>query len=416
VPLKRQFLHDTLVMILAGGQGERLYPLTKERSKPAVPFGGIYRIIDFTLSNCINSDLRRIFVLTQYKSHSLDRHLKMGWDKFDAEFGDYLYTVPPQLRMGDRWYLGTADAIYQNLNLLEDERPARVLILSGDHLYKMDYAEMLAAHIEKSAALTVAAVETDLAQASSFGVLQVDGSDRIVGFAEKPGHPIPVPDRSDIALINMGVYVFETGALVRAIVDDAKRSDTHHDFGRNIIPSMVPQGKVHAFRFADENRKSIKYWRDIGTIDSYYEASMDLVAVEPVFNLYDQSWPIRTFMGSHPPAKMVFAQTAEEGGRRGEALDSLVSPGVIISGGLVRRSILSPRVRINSFAQVEGSILMDGVEVGRSARIRRAIVDKNVVIPAGFTVGHDPVEDARRFVMSPQGVVVIPKGARLEED
>ncbi|MBI3448765.1 MAG: glucose-1-phosphate adenylyltransferase [Acidobacteria bacterium] len=403
-------------MILAGGQGERLYPLTKERSKPAVPFGGIYRIIDFTLSNCINSDLRRIFVLTQYKSHSLDRHLKMGWDKFDAEFGDYLYTVPPQLRMGDRWYLGTADAIYQNLNLLEDERPARVLILSGDHLYKMDYAEMIAAHIENAAALTVAAVETDLAQASSFGVLQVDGSDRIVGFAEKPEHPVPVPGRSDIALINMGVYVFDTGALVRAIVDDAKRSDTHHDFGRNIIPSMVPQGKVHAFRFADENRKSIKYWRDIGTVDSYYEASMDLVAVEPVFNLYDRSWPIRTYMGSHPPAKMVFAQSAEEGGRRGEALDSLVSPGVIISGGLVRRSILSPRVRINSFAQVEDSILMDGVEVGRSARIRRAIIDKNVVVPAGYTVGHDAVEDARRFVTSPQGVVVIPKGARLEED
>jgi glucose-1-phosphate adenylyltransferase len=415
VTLRRQFLRETLVMLLAGGQGERLYPLTKERSKPAVPFGGIYRIVDFTLSNCVNSDLRRIFVFTQYKSHSLERHLKMGWDKFDAEFGEYLYTVPPQLRMGDRWYLGTADAIYQNLNLLEDERPARVLILSGDHVYKMDYAEMIAAHIESRAALTVAAVETDVAQASSFGVLQVDDSDRIIGFEEKPSSPTPVPGRADVVLINMGVYVFETEALVRAIIDDAKRTDTQHDFGRNIIPSMVPQGGVRAFRFVDENRKSVKYWRDIGTIDSYYEASMDLVSVEPVFNLYDRSWPIRTYVGPHPPAKMVFAQTLEEGGRRGEALDSLVSPGVIVSGGVARRSILSPRVRINSFANVEDSILMEGVEVGRNARIRRAIVDKYVKIPAGYSIGYDLIEDARRFVTSPQGVAVIPKGARLEE-
>ena len=402
-------------MVLAGGQGERLYPLTKERSKPAVPFGGIYRIVDFTLSNCVNSDLRRIFVLTQYKSHSLERHLKMGWDKFDAEFGEYLYTVPPQLRMGDRWYLGTADAIYQNLNLLEDERPERVLILSGDHVYKMDYAEMISAHTESRAALTVAVVETDVAHASSFGVLQVDGSDRIIGFEEKPSNPTPVPGRADIALINMGVYVFETESLVRAIIEDAKRTDTQHDFGRNIIPSMVPQGGVQAFRFVDENRKSVKYWRDIGTIDSYYEASMDLVSVEPVFNLYDRSWPIRTYVGPHPPAKMVFAQTPEEGGRRGEALDSLVAPGVIVSGGVARRSILSPRVRINSFANVEDSILMDGVEVGRNARVRRAIVDKYIKIPAGYSIGFDPAEDARRFVTSAQGVVVIPKGARLEE-
>ena len=402
-------------MVLAGGQGERLYPLTKERSKPAVPFGGMYRIIDFTLSNCLNSDLRRIFVLTQYKSHSLERHLKMGWDKFDAEFGEYLYTVPPQLRVGDRWYLGTADAIHQNLNLLETERPARVVILSGDHVYKMDYSDMLAEHVRRGAALTVAAVETDIAQASSFGVLQVDADDQIVGFQEKPARPAPIPGRADIALINMGVYVFDTEVLVRAVIEDSKRTDTQHDFGRNIIPSMVPHGGVFAFRFVDENRKSVKYWRDIGTLDSYYEASMDLVSVEPVFNLYDRTWPIRTYVGPHPPAKMVFAQTAEEGGRRGEALDSLVSPGVIISGGQVVRSILSPRVRINSFAHVEDSILMDGVEVGRNARIRRAIVDKYVKIPTGFTIGYDAVEDARRFVISPQGVVVIAKGAHIED-
>ena len=411
--IRRRLLKETLVMVLAGGQGERLYPLTKERSKPAVPFGGIYRIIDISLSNCLNSDLRRIFVLTQYKSHSLDRHLKLAWDMFDAEIGEYLYSVPPQLRVGERWYQGTADAIYQNINLLESDRPERVLILSGDHIYKMDYAEMIAAHVEKQAAATVAAVEVPVSQASSFGVLQVENGNRISGFEEKPTRPTPLPGRSETALINMGVYVFNTDALVRAVIEDAKRSGSQHDFGRNIIPAMVPQGSVYAFPFVDENRKEVKYWRDIGTLDSYYEASMDLVSVSPIFNLYDDSWPIRTYAGQHPPAKMVFAQTDAEGGRRGEALDSLVSPGVIVSGGRVVHSILSPSVRINSFAHVEESILMEGVDVGRNARIRRAIIDKYVQIPAGCSIGYDPGEDARRFLVSPQGIVVIPKGALL---
>jgi glucose-1-phosphate adenylyltransferase len=402
-------------MVLAGGQGERLYPLTKDRSKPAVPFGGIYRIIDMTLSNCLNSDLRRMFVLTQYKSHSLDRHLKLAWDIFDAELDEYLYTVPPQLRVGERWYQGTADAIYHNINLLEDERPRYVAILSGDHVYKMNYSEMITAHAERNAAVTVAAVEVPVAQASSFGVLQVDSGNRIIGFEEKPEAPTPIPGRADTALINMGVYVFDTEALVRAVIEDSKRPGTKHDFGRNIIPSMVPGGGVFAFPFIDENRKEVKYWRDIGTLDSYYEASMDLVSVSPIFNLYDDSWPIRTYNGLHPPAKLVFAQTEAEGGRRGEALDSLLAPGAIISGGRVVRSILSPRVRINSFSLVEDSILMEGVDVGRNARIRRAIIDKYVHIPAGYVVGEDPELDARRFVVSPQGVVVIPKGARLEE-
>jgi glucose-1-phosphate adenylyltransferase len=411
----RKVLRETLVMVLAGGQGERLYPLTKERSKPAVPFGGIYRIIDISLSNCLNSDLRRIFVLTQYKSHSLDRHLKLAWDVFDAELGEYLYAVPPQLRVGERWYLGTADAIHQNIYLLESERPARVLILSGDHIYKMNYAEMITAHIERGAAVTVAAVETPVSQASSFGVLQVESDDRIVGWEEKPQNPAPMPGRSDIALINMGVYLFETEVLVRALIDDAKRTDSRHDFGRNIIPSIVPQGGVHAFRFVDENRKEMKYWRDVGTLESYYEASMDLVSVSPIFNLYDESWPIRTYVGQHPPAKMVFAQTEAEGGRRGEALDSLVAPGVIISGGQIVRSIVSPKVRINSYAHVEDSILMEGVEIGRNARVRNAIIDKYVMVPAGFSIGFDPDLDARRYVVSSQGTVVIPKGARLED-
>jgi glucose-1-phosphate adenylyltransferase len=413
--MQRKALRETLVMVLAGGQGERLYPLTKERSKPAVPFGGSYRVIDFTLSNCLNSDLRRIFVLTQYKSHSLDRHLKLGWDVFTAYLDEYLYTVPPQLRMGERWYLGTADAIYQNINLLEDERPQRVLILSGDHIYKMDYSEMIAFHMERKAQVTVAVVETATSQASQFGVLQVDASDKVIGFEEKPESPKPVPGRDDIALINMGVYVFDTETLVRAVIEDAKKPGTRHDFGRNIIPALVPQGNTHAFRFVDENRKEVKYWRDIGTLDSYYEASMDLVSVAPIFNLYDPSWPIRTSVGQHPPAKMVFAQSEAEGGRRGEALDSLVSPGVIVSGGRVLRSILSPLVRVNSYSHVEDSILMDGVEIGRRARVRRAIIDKRVVVPAGFSIGFDAAEDARRFVVSPQGVVVVPKEARLED-
>lgn len=406
---------DTLTIILAGGQGERLYPLTRDRSKPAVPFGGIYRVIDFSLSNCLNSDLRRILVLTQYKSHSLDRHLRHAWHIFNPELGEFLDTLPPQQRMGERWYSGTADAIYQNLFFLEDERPRHVIILSGDHIYKMDYAEMLAAHLQRQADLTVAVVETEVTRAArQFGVLQVDTEERIVGFQEKPDAPRPVPERPDICLVNMGVYIFETEALVRTVVEDARRS-SQHDFGRNIIPAMVPQYRVFAFRFTDRNKKEQKYWRDIGTLDSYYEASMDLVQVEPLFNLYDREWPIRTYPAFEPPAKMVFAGDGDDPERKGVALDSLVSNGVIISGGRVERSILSPEVRINSYAQVEDSILFDGVDVGRHSRIRGAIIDKGVKVPPGSVIGFDREADARRFTLSPGGVVVIPKGADLSE-
>jgi len=405
---------DTLTIILAGGQGERLYPLTKERSKPAVPFGGIYRIIDFTLSNCLNSGLRRILVLTQYKSHSLDRHLRHAWHIFNPDLGEYLDTLPPQQRVGDRWYQGTADAIYQNLFFLEDERPARVVILSGDHIYKMDYSEMLEAHLERGADLTVAVVEMEVEKAANqLGVLQVDTEDRIVGFQEKPASPQPVPGRPDICLVNMGVYIFETEALVRNVVEDSRKS-TQHDFGRNIIPAMVPNYRVFAFPFVDRNRKEQKYWRDIGTLDSYYEAGMDLVQVTPLFNLYDKEWPIRAYPTFDPPAKMVFAGDGDEQ-RIGIALDSLVSNGVVVSGGRVERCILSPGVRVNSYARVEDSIILDGVEIGRHCRIKRAIIDKHVKVGAHTVIGHDPEADARRFTLSAGGIVVIPKGADLTE-
>lgn len=412
---------DTLTIILAGGQGERLYPLTKDRSKPAVPFGGIYRIIDFTLSNCLNSDLLRILVLTQYKSHSLDRHLRHAWHIFNPDLGEFLDTLPPQHRMGNRWYEGTADAIYQNLFFLEDERPAHVVILSGDHIYKMDYSEMLEAHLARKADLTVAVVEMEVSKAAGqFGVLQVDRDERIIGFEEKPASPKADSEREEFCLVNMGVYIFETAALVRNVVEDA-RKPTQHDFGRNIIPAMVSNYRVFAFRFVDRNKKETKYWRDIGTLDSYYEASMDLVQVEPLFNLYDREWPIRTYPAFEPPAKMVFAgegpdDAVGEGPRRiGVALDSLVSNGVIISGGRVERSILSSGVRINSFAHVEDSILFNQVDVGRHSRIRRAIIDKEVRLPPQTIIGYDLQADARNYTVTTGGIVVIPKGAKFFE-
>jgi glucose-1-phosphate adenylyltransferase len=409
---RARLLSTTMTLVLAGGQGERLYPLTRDRAKPAVPFGGIYRIIDFTLSNCVNSALRRIFVLTQYKSHSLDRHLKLGWNIFSSELGEYLYTIPPQLKTGEKWYAGTADAVFQNINLLEDERPKRVLILSGDHVYKMNYYEMLHFHEERKADLTVASVEMDAAQASRMGVLQVDGDRHIVQFLEKPEQPPSIPGKDGRSLVNMGVYVFNTDALVRAIVRDA-RLDSKHDFGHDIIPALVAEGRrVYAFDFADENRPRTNYWRDIGTLDSYYEASMDLVSVTPEFNLYDEIWPVRTHQRQYPPAKFVFGQ--EEKGWAGRAIDSIVSGGCILSGGRVERSILSPMVRVESYARVEDSILMDHVEVGPHARLRRVIADKGTRIPAGCQIGFDPEKDRRHFSFTESGIVVIPKNEFIE--
>jgi glucose-1-phosphate adenylyltransferase len=409
VPGRKVIFEDTLSIVLAGGQGERLYPLTRDRSKPSVPFGGMYRIVDFTLSNCLNSGLRKIYVLTQYKSGSLDRHLKLGWDViFSPEIGEWLYTVPPQLRMGQRWYEGTADAVFQNIYLLDRERPRRVMVLSGDHVYKMDYRRLLDLHEERSAVATVGAVEVALEQASAFGVLEVDEEGRVVAFREKPSDPKPIPGKPGRALVNMGVYCFETDALVKCLTEDSHRS-TRHDFGHDILPSLIQGGRLFAYAFLDENRKETLYWRDIGTIDSYYEASMDLVSVDPVFNLYDKEWPLRTMPRQLPPAKTVFAQE-EPGGRLGTALDSIVCGGAIISGGRVERSILSPEVRINSYAHVTDSVLLDGVDVGRHARLKKAIVDKGVRIPANFVVGEDLDEDRKRFTVSEGGVVVVARG------
>ncbi len=401
-------LRDTLTFILAGGQGERLYPLTRARSKPAVPFGGHYRIIDFTLSNCVNSGLMRIFVLVQYRNLSLDRHLKWSWNIFSRAAGEFLFTVPPQFQTSDdSWYKGTADAVYQNIDVLKQWHPARVLILSGDHIYKMDYSRMIEAHIRTGAAVSVATVDCDRATACRMGVLEIGQDNRILDFEEKPENPKPIPGRPDMSRVNMGVYVFDADLLCRAISEDAEEEGAH-DFGRNIIPGLVSGGeRVYAYPFVDENRKEVSYWRDIGTLDSYYEASMDLVQTNPQFNLYDEDFPILSFAQLRPPVKTVFS--GEEANRAGIALDSLLCNGCIVSGGRVERSILSPDVRINSFSLVQDSILFEKVEVGRNARIRRAIIDKNVAIPPGFSIGYDLEQDAERFTVTDSGIVVVAK-------
>jgi glucose-1-phosphate adenylyltransferase len=398
-------------MILAGGKGERLYPLTQDRAKPAVPFGGIYRIIDFTLSNCLNSGVRRIDLLTQYKSLSLNRHIFQGWNIFNPQLDEFINLIPAQQRVGEDWYLGTADAIYQNIYVLQQDRPELILILSGDHIYKMNYREMIAYHLEKKADLTAAVIEMDKSLSPQFGVLQVDEEFRIVGFEEKPQVPKTIPGHPDLILANMGVYVFNTEILARRVIEDAKDPDSQHDFGRNVIPAMVGQDRVYAYSFRDENKKQAKYWRDIGTLDAYYEASMDLVAVDPQFNLYDSNWPIRTYYPSLPPAKTVFEEHGSN--RMGVSISSIVSSGCIISGGRVYRSILSPNVRIHSYSEVQDSILMEGVDVGRGARVRRAIIDKRIRVPAGFQIGYNLEEDARKFTVTQSGVVVISKGTIL---
>jgi glucose-1-phosphate adenylyltransferase len=405
---KHQILHDTLALVLAGGQGERLFPLTRDRSKPAVPFGGMYRIVDFTLSNCVNSGLRKIYVLTQYKSGSLERHIQLGWSQlFSAELGEYIYTVPPQLRVGQRWYEGTADAVYHNTHLIEQERPHRVLVLSGDHIYTMDYQKMIDAHERSGALATIGAVEVPLERASAFGVLEIDDQQRIRSFAEKPAQPSPIPGKPDRALVNMGVYCFEREVLLQALSNDAA-SVSLHDFGHDVLPALVETGLLYAYPFVDAHRKPEPYWRDIGTIASYYEASMDLVDVHPTFNLYDRDWPLRTMPRQLPPVKTVFAQEGP-GGRLGIILDSLVCNGAIVSGGRVERSILSPEVRINSYSSVSDCVLMDGVEIGRYARLRRVIVDKWVKIPPGTVIGEDPEADRKRFTVDESGVTVIAK-------
>lgn len=402
-------LQQTMVMILAGGQGERLYPLTKDRAKPSVPFGGNYRIIDFALSNCINSGMRRILVLTQYKSFSLQRHIQAGWNLFNPIMGEYIDVIPPQQRNVKRWYQGTADAIFQNIYMLEQERPKYVVILSGDHIYKMDYAKMLDFHLRNNADLTVSCTTVPRAEAARLGVAGADDQNRITRFVEKPKEPPTIPGDPDNSYASMGVYIFSTDVLVRRVIEDVKQ-DTEHDFGKNIIPKMVANGdRVFAYPFVDENKKDVVYWRDIGTIASYYEANMDLVSVSPLFNLYDDEWPIHRRHQPGPPAKTVFSEPE----RMGMATDSLLSTGVIISGARVERSIVGPRSFIHSYSHVSDSILFDDVEIGRHCKIRRAIIDKHVKIPPGTVIGYNEEEDRMRFNVSPEGVVVIPKGMAL---
>ena len=405
-------MKDVFTMILAGGRGERLYPLTAHRAKPAVPFGGKYRIIDVTLSNAVNSGLRRIAVLVQYKSLSLDRHIRQGWNILSSFLDEYIITIPPQQRVSQDWYRGTADAIYQNLYVIEHERPQHLFILSGDHIYKMDYSDMYRYHKEKNADATIAVIEFDRKQASSFGVLEVDRDFRIVGFEEKPKDPKTIPDDPDLSLCSMGVYLFNTEAITSYLEADS-REDTAHDFGKNILPRMIRDSRVYAYNFKDLNQKEAKYWRDIGTLDAYWEANIELVAVSPVFNLYDKDWPIMTYQGQNPPAKFVFAQE-EEGGRLGVALDSIICGGCIVSGGRVQSSVLSPNVRVNSYADVRDSVILENVEIGRYCKIQRAIIDKDVKVPPKTVIGYDREDDKKRFSVTESGVVVVSKEMRLD--
>jgi len=407
---------DVLTLILAGGKGTRLEPLTRDRAKPAVPFGGLYRIIDFTLSNCINSDLRKILVLTQYKARSLDRHIGAGWGFVSRELNEYIEVLPPQQRIDEHWYKGTADAIYQNIYTIEKADPRYVLILAGDHIYKMDYSDMIRAHLDKGADLTVGCITVPVKDSVHFGVMQMDGDSRITGFQEKPKEANPMPGDPNLILASMGIYVFTARLMYELLCQDATRPESDHDFGKNIIPGMIGTHKIYGYRFRDKNRKATPYWRDVGTLDAYYQANMDLIEVDPVLNLYDREWPIRTQQPQLPPPKFVFRDEGSgDLGRRGEAHDSMVCQGCIISGGHVRRSILSPNVRVNSYALVENSILFSTVDVGRHSRIRRAIIDKDVKIPPGSTIGYDLDHDRRRgFTITEQGVVVIAK-AELPE-
>lgn len=407
-------MSKSLVMILAGGAGRRLYPLTRDRAKPAVPFGGHYRIVDFVLSNFVNSGYFKIKVLTQFMSESLNKHVSTGW-RLSPTIGHYIDCVPAQMRTGESWYKGTADAIYQNINIIEDENPDLVFVFGGDHIYKMDLRQMERYHLEKDADITIATVPYPLQEASSFGVVAVDETRRIIGFQEKPKSPKPIPDRPDMALVSMGNYIFKKEVLLQAVKRDAKK-ESDHDFGKNILPEIFETARVFAYDFSlnrlpGMDEKESGYWRDVGTIDAYWEANMDLVSVSPQLNLYNQQWPIRTTPAYLPPAKFVFANVEEQ--RVGYATDSLITEGCIISGGKVNLCVLSPGVRINSYSSVEESILMDGVNVGRYAQIKRAIIDKDVDIPPKARIGYDLEKDKKNFVVTPNGIVVVPKKTRF---
>lgn len=409
-------MNNVLTVILAGGKGSRLEPLTTDRSKPAVPFGGAFRIIDFALSNCINSGLRKILVVTQYKAASLERHIERGWHFLSAELGEFITVRPPEQRVDENWYLGTADAMYQNIYTIEQIAPRHVLILSGDHIYQMDYSRFIADHIQSEADCSIACLPVPLEEGTRFGVMKVDGDNRIVGFDEKPTNPKPMPNDPSQCLASMGIYVFRTDFLFEHLCRDANKPHSNRDFGKDIIPSIIDQHLVRAWSFADPKTHEPHYWKDVGTLDSYYEANMDLISVDPRFNLYDSTWPFRTFQRPLAPPKFVFNDQSSGQARVGHAVDSMVCPGSIISGGTVERSILGPSVRVNSYAEVRDSILYEGVHIGRYARIRKAIIDKNVRIPEGMRIGYDADEDrARGLTLTENGVVVVPKNATFDQ-
>jgi glucose-1-phosphate adenylyltransferase len=398
-------MSSAVAIVLAGGKGERLQPLTEDRAKPAVPFGGVYRLIDFTLSNCVHSGIRRIFVMTQYKSMSLHRHLQRGWNGFNPRWGEFLEVLPPQQRMGERWYAGTADAVYQNIDALERVGDEYTLILAGDHVYKMDYQELLREHIDSGADVTVGCLPVPIMQGSSFGIMRVDDSDRITQFDEKPRRPQSLPDDPNYCLASMGIYVFPTWLLLKMLRHDAAELNSSHDFGRNLIPHLVQNYDVRAHAFNDPDSGRPAYWRDVGTIDAYFEANMDLKNVVPSLNLYNWDWPIVTANYPDPPAKLVF----DDDTRRGVALQSVLSGGCIVAGGFVKDSVLGRNVFIDAGARVEASVLFDNVYVGRGARVSKAIIDKNVRIPEGDHIGHDLARDAIRYTVSEGGVTVVQK-------
>ena len=394
---------NTLALVLAGGRGSRLKQLTMWRAKPAVPFAGKFRIIDFPLSNCINSGIRRIGVLTQYKAHSLIRHIRQGWGSLRGDFGEFVELLPAQQRIEASWYAGTADAVYQNLDIIRRHNPDYVLILAGDHIYKMDYGPMLALHVEREADITVGCIEVPLAEASAFGVMGIDDDSQIVSFEEKPDNPAPKPGADDVSLVSMGIYIFNTEFLFEQLIKDADTPGSSRDFGKDIIPGLLKKYRVFAYPFADSATGGQSYWRDVGTVDSYWKANLELISVTPELNLYDQDWPIWTYQRQVPPAKFVF----DDDDRRGMAVDSITSGGCIISGATVRRSLLFSNVVVESWSNIEDSVILPDVYIGENCRIRKAVIDKKCEIPAGMVIGENREEDEKRFYVSEEGVVLV---------
>jgi glucose-1-phosphate adenylyltransferase len=407
-------MKDTLGVLLAGGAGERLFPLTRDRAKPAVPFGGNYRIIDITLSNCINSDLRRVYILTQYKALSLNRHIREGWTGIVAqELGEFIEILPPMQRVSANWYMGTADAVYQNIYSIGAEQPKHVLILSGDHIYKMNYGLMLDHHMEANADVTLATLPIEPSDVARFGVVEVSRTGEVIGFQEKPKVTnLRSPFNPTKVDASMGIYLFNTDVLLPALMKDAEDPNSKHDFGHNILPGILGRYKISAYNFVDENKQNALYWRDVGTLEAYFDANMDVASVSPIFNLYDKAWPMRTRQRQYPPAKFVFG----EPGRTGMAINSVISAGCIVSGAVVRNSVLSQDVRVNSYAEVESSIIFTHVDIGRHCRIRRAIIDRDVHLPEGTVIGYDREEDRRNYFVTQSGLTVVTRDYSLYEN